>query len=388
MTSSGLSIGILTARLARGFGVDVVVNRQATELTARGHKVTVYTLHHERSFYGDLKYKVHLFPWMSPEVVRYLRFRNHDCLIAHTSPFFEILPQVSDRFHVFAYEHGDPTPNLFPDPERSRRESVKANKTKNVYGHLDGVIAISKFIAQDIGWPDATVIYNGADHLAGTILAPSREDRRLAKARLELPAERRAILCVSRLGSGEAMYKGLDLYKSLRDRLPRSTFECILLGRGTDDDRRALEASGFRVILNASQAELATAYKACDLYLSFSKWEGFNLPLLEAQMAGCAAMALDSSCHHEVCPFVFSNVDSLLPVLCGIDDAALDVMRRACFESASRFRWSTNIAELDSLLTRACNSRKPAFAPPNLTERLWRTQWIGRNALRLALKKR
>jgi len=46
--------------------------------------------------------------------------------------------------------------------------------------------------------------------------------------------------------------------------------------------------------------ELQEFYSACDVYVSASLWEGFNLPLAEAQACGKPVVAFDLCSHPEV----------------------------------------------------------------------------------------
>ena len=62
-------------------------------------------------------------------------------MIAHTSPFFEILPELRDEFICVAWEHGDPTPPFSIMTELSA--NVKNVKHKHIYPNVDAVVAIA-----------------------------------------------------------------------------------------------------------------------------------------------------------------------------------------------------------------------------------------------------
>lgn len=327
----------LTVRLARGFGVDVVVDRQASELHRRGFDVTVCCREHDPGFYPAREYRVARYGSLRAT----LQLLRANVLIAETSPFFEMLPRFEGgRPITVAWEHGDPTPALFPHPERLVRESVKVHKQEHVYPHVDAVVADSRFLVADIGWPAARVIPLGADHLVGS--GPDVTPRR--------SRDRLVVLSVCRLGTGEAHYKGVDLYETFMRSLDGVPAEFVLLGRGTDADRRRYEERGFRVILNASNAELQEAYAACDLYVSFSKWEGFNLPLVEAQVMGRPAFALDTACHREVCGNVFETPQAMAAAVRTLSRADLATLGARGREFVRPFTWERNTAALLSLL--------------------------------------
>ena len=352
-----LSIGILTCRLTKGYGVDVVVNQQATELAKRGHHVTIYTLEHDFNYFPPINYRVKVINLAAKTLVRYLKTRKHGCLIAHTSPFFEVLPELSSFFTVIAYEHGDPTPELFPESERFHRKNIKDFKLKHVYPTVDSVIAISNFISKDIRWLDAKVIHNGADHLLKNSVSEKKLTQVQAKKLLGLQQDKLTLLTVSRLGSGEAHYKGLDLFSSIKKLLPAERYQFVVLGRGTEYDRRELEESGFHVIVNASNEALQNAYIACDIYIACSKWEGFNLPLVEAQMFGRLSLALDQGCHNEVCPHIFKDVESLAREIINLSESARIHAADKCVAYVRKFSWQTNVDTLEEHLKVICRNK-------------------------------
>ncbi len=197
------SIVFLTARLTKGYGVDVVVDRQASGLRRRGFDVTVSTREHDPEHYPGHEYRVARFG--SPASTWQLLAA--DVVIAETSPFFELLPVFQgDRPVTVAWEHGDPTPSLFPHLEAVARQRVKQSKRECAYPRVDAVVVDSRFLAGDIGWPAARVIPLGADHLEGPAPDLARRPSR----------DRLVFLSVCRLGAGEARYKGLDGYEASR----------------------------------------------------------------------------------------------------------------------------------------------------------------------------
>jgi GT2 family glycosyltransferase len=263
---------------------------------------------------------------------------------------------------TIAWEHGDPTPSLFPHLESAARARVKANKREHVYPHIDAVVVPSRFLVTDIGWSAARVIHNGADHLSESAsgVAPIRSRDRLN------------FLSVCRLGTGEAHYKGVELYEAFRRALDGIPADFVLLGRGTDADKRRYEGRGFRVIRDASNAELRQAYAACDLYVSFSRWEGFDLPLVEAQAMGRPAFALDTACHREVCEHVFATPQAMATAVRTLSRADLTTLGARAREFVRQFTWERNTAQLLSLLGElgGTSARRPRRLRAALAARL------------------
>ncbi len=83
--------------------------------------------------------------------------------------------------------------------------------------------------------------------------------------------------------------------------------EAHVAGRGTEDDAAAFVARGITPHLNLTEHDKAEYLRSLDLFISMSLWEGFNLPVVEAQTLGTLSLALDVGAHPEVCPFLLKN---------------------------------------------------------------------------------
>src|SRR5262249_3483038 len=93
------------------------------------------------------------------------------------------------------------------------------------------------------------------------------------------------------------------------------------------------------------------------IYVTASEWEGFNMPLVEAQYFGKPVVALDVAAHPEVVQngetgVLVPNVDGFADVIRRLaDDPA---MRRRmgvrAREWATRFSWATAVDHYDRLI--------------------------------------
>lgn len=349
----GRVIMILAIRLLMGYGVDLVVHNQAARLLRKGAKVIVGVLQYDRNYYGNVPYQVVEFNKMDKEtligdVTSMVESERVDIVIAHTSPFFEILPDLKGKVITAVYEHGDPSPELFPD-DQVARQSIKDWKVANVYPEVDKVIAISHFISEDINWPQADIIYNGADHLCTTIDEKTLADFKIRYG-LNNP-QNKMFLCVARLGKGERYYKGLDKFKAFKQAYALDDAVFVVIGRGTENDASDLREFGLHVLLNVSEVDLRCAYRACDAFFSFSKWEGFNLPLVEAQCFGKPAFAISRCSHKEVTRNVFASVDDIANF---IRDKTKQELAELGITSAiyiNKFTWASNARSLAKTLS-------------------------------------
>ena len=78
----------------------------------------------------------------------------------------------------------------------------------------------------------------------------------------------------------------------------------IIVGKHTfpDYSKRLREMADDSVIFaeHVPDEELPLYYAACDVYATGTMWEGFNLPLVEAQACGKPVVAFDIGAHPEV----------------------------------------------------------------------------------------
>lgn len=300
-----MKILFLAVRMSKGFGVSVVIEELCLHLGKIGISTIVGCLESDSSFrHSNTKI-------MPPDVnfiLSFVKENKIDFVIAHTYPYFELLPLIQMNVECWAWEHGEPSPSFFPDDkvedgETNRRKRAEY-KLKNVYPAIAGVIAISEFVASDILWPRSEVIFNGCDHVPDQCTKP-----RIAF----MDTRPLRIGTLMRFGKGEALYKGneylLKIAEYLKKRGLSITFE--VMGRGTEEDVEEFTKQGIKAHLNASDAERSNFLRSLDIFLSCSLWEGFNLPLVEAQASGTVSLALDVGSHPEVTPFVCKDLTDM-----------------------------------------------------------------------------
>ena len=111
---------------------------------------------------------------------------------------------------------------------------------------------------------------------------------------------------------------------------------------------------------------MARLYEGCDLLVSFSRCEMFNLPLAEAGFAHRPALALNVCAHPEVTPFVFDGYEGIRDYIAGATPESLraDGEKMFAFVDA-RFRWEMNAQRFLEFLegiSKPANSVNPANA--------------------------
>lgn len=366
-----MRVAILTAVFTRDYGVTRVIAAQLPAFLDAGHAVDVYacdvTNHPQIAGVRVVRVPTHL-----RGVEMALRHGAYDLIIAHTHPFYALLPQLHTYAFTIAYEHGQPPPELYKEPERSARDAL-ARQLAEVQKKSHAVATISHFAAQRIDRRDVQVMYNGADHLP-------RVDH--VEACADGPIR---VLCVSRFGKGEQAYKGLDALAQMAVSLGEA-FEVELVGTGPDEEKQKLEHAGLKVRSFCDDRQLAQAYSRCDVLVSLSCFENFNLPLAEAGFYHKPALALDLAAHPEVTPFVFADALEMESYLRKSTREFLrqDGERMFAFVDA-RFRWSDHRHKwkewINSLAIADSGKRQPSIC----NKLLW-SFWMVRETMRRSIK--
>jgi len=330
----------LSSVMMRGYGVSLVAEEVCRRWSLAGVAVHIGCIHTDvdGGFVPDLTIPLAKLGPDPVEIETYCSRHDLSVVMAQTSPYFEVLPHLSSGLHRVVFEHGDPTPDLFTHDalERSR---IVAGKQSSVYPFVDVVACSSHFLAEDIAWRDAVVVHLGCDHVPD-----------LGPKQVMLDSDELVVGCLMRLGPGEALYKGNDLLVDLIQRIadePGVRFR--LMGRGTDADVEWWSNYGVDVTVNAPESEKIAFLRSVDILVSPSLWEGFNLPVVEAQALATPALAFDTGAHPETCALVMRSVSDMENVIrsCHASRDRLQVLSdRAYRYSRESFAWDRTSAGL------------------------------------------
>ncbi|HYP13436.1 MAG TPA: glycosyltransferase, partial [Bryobacteraceae bacterium] len=163
------------------------------------------------------------------------------------------------------------------------------------------ITGVSDFVLQTQSIPDSQRkvptlrVWNGADHMDSNLWSNnSRAGRALATVRDAAAIGRKTILSLGRWEPGS--YKNSEAAFALASKLRSELIDCAILTLSDDEKHDpAIVPIGF-----PDDAELQRIMREVDLGVSFSQWEGFNLPLAEMQWLGKPVLALDIGAHPEV----------------------------------------------------------------------------------------
>jgi GT2 family glycosyltransferase len=209
------------------------------------------------------------------------------------------------------------------------------------------------------------VIYNGVDHYPAVSKAERAETRR----RIGLRDDEIAMLYVGRLNPEGQPYKGtLDLMRaSARWRETAPHIRVVMAGQGTEEDAARIRQAGGVPLRNLPPDELASLCAAADIYVTASRWEGFDLPIMEAAFQGVPGVALRVGAHPEVVRDGETGVlaDNVELLVREAESLAADRERRermgaAAREWAGTFTWARATDEYEKVMAEVAKQREGA----------------------------
>jgi glycosyltransferase involved in cell wall biosynthesis len=127
---------------------------------------------------------------------------------------------------------------------------------------------------------------------------PSEDERRAARASLDLPEGAFVMLTASRLAAWKRVDRAVRAMRSVRSWLP----DALLLVVGDGEERARLEALARELGVAASvrfagavpQRDVARAMHAADAFLAIADLSNVGNPLLEAMASGMCVVAVDA----------------------------------------------------------------------------------------------
>jgi glycosyltransferase involved in cell wall biosynthesis len=336
-----MRIGIITSWMRLGWGVDLTLHLTASALTALGHDIRLYAANHDGSFARAPYTLIHapvvphrFFPRFEYRARRYIGYFNrepNDVYLIATQPYF-YYPWFLNK-PVVNYEFG-----IVPTSGFSMRKKIMWTYMRLTQFYLyhpaaKAIVSNSEFTRRALPWyvrRKTRPIYHGVEHYDPThpdhdilfpspLLEPDPHDPAHPK---EVPVDRRSEqelrtefrtqhgfsdgdivgLYVGRINPLDQPYKGTAELFELIPRLQRDhpNLKWVMVGLGTDRDADMCRSAGILPLLNHPDWRMRQVFVGCDLYATASKWEGFDLPILEAQYFGKPVLAYNLAAHPEV----------------------------------------------------------------------------------------
>lgn len=309
-------IALLTPTFHHFSGIDRVVEGMASRLAANGEIVTVFCLSGSivvpgvtvvelgmpKSPFWERVYRL-LFFFDIVKIVRIVRtLRDVDIVYSHFYPM-NILALAAKRFFHRTYwyhNYGIPPGQTFSSLVERVYIAVLRWLTNRTIRSADRIISISRYLADEMRREtglDSEVEHVTIDSISyrpGLNREKVRREHGIGVSPL--------VLFVGRVSP----HKGIDLlieaFQQLRHSLP--TAHLMIIGKQTfhryASQLAATAGDNVHFLDFVPDEELMYYYAAADVYATASLWEGYDMPIAEAQACGTAAVAFDIGPHKEI----------------------------------------------------------------------------------------
>lgn len=312
--SKSIRIAILCNAFINGDGVSRVIEQQAKDLKKAGHKVTIFALESNQSapegievinlkapnnFLINRLYRL-LFPLDITKIVKFLKkLKGFDLTISHhpTVAWLSFFNRRINKIPYIYYQH--PVTSQDVSKSFSIYMSIMIKIKDYLVKKADKVIAISKFAQEELRirtGVESEILYNKID--------PRFKDyANESKIREKHNLERNPIiLYVGRVEKKKNVHTLIKAFNLVKKEVPE--VKLVIVGKQPFSSYlRELKKIGDTSVIFTGYVpdeELASFYAACDVYATCSLYEGFDLPVAEAQAMGKPVVAFDIGSHKEV----------------------------------------------------------------------------------------
>ena len=250
----------------------------------------------------------------------------------------------------------DLTPYVMRDFFPSKLKRIYLQIVLRLLRYSKKIISVSDFTAKDLekyfGYPksDTKIIYNAVDH---TVFYPRSENEVFAfKKKYNLPIE--YYLAVG-IGKGHKNFQ--FLIDSLHSRYKSGEIKKILVIAGTDgvipdyiQNKIIGIENSILFIPKIPYEELPFLYGGAKCLLYPSLYEGFGLPLVEAQASNCPIVSSNASVMPEILEnsalyFDPTNPMELIEALNKLENSSSELKQKG-LNNAKRFNWDSSVDQL------------------------------------------
>ena len=314
-----MKIAILTPTFHAYSGIDRVAQLQAEELAKKGHDVTVIAL--EASLKGE-NYKVvtlgmpksafwqrlyRLFFFLDKKGMdAYRMLKGYDKAIAHFYPMTMIACNAKKKYGVrYVYwDHGINTTGLLDSILQKIYMGLFRFFNNNSISIADEAYSVSEYLSDGL-WKESKirskVMYNSIDTRRFNKKAKPKNVRK----RYGLEGKK-IVLYVGRIAPHKGVHYLIDALKKAQEKDPNIAL--LIVGKETFAGygaqlREQVKRGDVKNVIFAGfvdDGDLPSHYATCDAYATGSQWEGYNIPVAEAQACGKPVVAFDIGSHPEV----------------------------------------------------------------------------------------
>ncbi|MBI2653396.1 glycosyltransferase family 4 protein [Candidatus Woesearchaeota archaeon] len=312
-----MKIAILTPTFYHFSGIDRVAEQQAKDYARKGNEVSVFTLDAtikpegfklevlgmSKNLFLQRLYRLLFFLDTKKTKSATKKLKDFDMVISHFYPMNWIAYQAKKKYNVkyVYYNHGIGYSELFANPFEKLYLRLFSFFNNLSLKNADSAISISKFMQSELKKEtglDSKVIYDEVDK---TRFRKNLNGNKIRK-KLGIKSNEKLLLFIGRISPHKNIHTLLEIFNIINQKLPNA--KLLIIGKSSFPSyyKKLRNMANSNVIFMdfVDDKELPYYYAACDLYVTASLWEGFNLPAAEAQACGKKVIAFNICSHPEI----------------------------------------------------------------------------------------
>lgn len=311
-----MKIAILTPTFSHYSGIDRVVELQAQEY-AKKHQVAVFALESAikpkgyrleilgmpKGLFMQRLYRLFFFIDFKKIKSAAEKLKGYDLIISHFYPMNWIAYHAKKKYGVkyVYYNHGIGYSWLFGNFFEKVYMRLFGFFNKLSIKNVDFAVSISKFMQRELKKETglgSKVVYNRID---GDKFKKSLDGSKIRKV-LKIKGNEKLLFFIGRLSPHKNVHTLLGIFELVNEKI--RNVKLLIVGKPTFPDyyKKLKNIANKNVIFKefVEDKELPYYYAACDLYVTASLWEGFNIPAAEAQACGKKVVAFNIGPHPEI----------------------------------------------------------------------------------------
>lgn len=310
-----MKIAILTPTFLGFSGIDRVVYSQAEDLS-KDNEITIFCFKKDMNppknvniiqwKFTDSLFMQRILRLILPLRINYIKkcteyLKDFDIVYAHIYPMYWIAYKSKKNYGTkfIAYNHGVASPKLFDNLSERVYMKLFNRFTNYSLKKADEIISVSKFLQEELKKEtnlESKVVYNKVK-MPKMIPKWKNEIRKRYNI-----GESPVLLFVGRISPHKGIHLLIEAFNLARKE--NSNIKLIIVGKPTFDRYmgKLNSLSNDSIIFTGyvSDEDLPKYYASCNIYVTASLWEGFDLPVVEAQQYGKPVVAFDIGPHKEV----------------------------------------------------------------------------------------
>ena len=311
-----MKIAILTPTFSHYSGIDRVVEQQAIDYSKKGNRVTVFALEADikpknfelvilgmpKNLFFQRLYRLFFFLDFEKINKTANKLKDYNIMISHFYPMNLIASKTKEKYNTkyIYHNHGIGYSELFTSIFEKLYMKLFLLFNKQSLKNVDECVSISKFMQSELKKETglgSVVIYNKIDPRFKKGI-----NGNLIRKKLGIKNNEKLLFFIGRLSPHKNIHTLLEIFNEVNKEMPNT--KLLIAGKPNfrsyynELKQKANKSVIFREEIK--DEELPNYYAACDLYVTASLWEGFNLPIAEAQACGKKVVAFNVCSHPEV----------------------------------------------------------------------------------------